>query len=273
MKPVAITFADSKFTLLAQRQKENFNEFGLKHVIVPIEEQTYGIELWIKLLDLTVEAIVEHGKIFRVDSEIRLLQDLKYDWHDANVLFHIDHPRNIINTGHMILDRSAIPFLQKLRKLTISLIPENYAGEKLPFDDEDATMEAIEATKLEHISEIIDYVRRDTSDAACTRGSWSTDETIFTHPFIHNWDVAEHNISARDLFRNHFRPWVSVGLVDAVIMGIERKNLSESFWKKLSFVPIGGDQFQLDEWIILPAESAFRNTRYKSTKFIQPFQP
>lgn len=273
MTPVAIAFADSKFTLLAQKQKENFNSFGLKHITVPIEDQVYGIELWIKLLDLTVEAINTHGRIFRVDSEIRLLQELKFDWYDSNVLFHINHPTNIINTGHMILDRSAIPFLNKLKEMTIAMIPKDYSGGALPFDDEDATMEAIQATKMEHIVEIIDYNRTDTSEAACTRGSWSTDETIFIHPFIHNWDVSNHFNLPRELFRNHFRPQVSVGLVDAVLLGIERKTSSEIYWKKLGFSPISDDQFQFEDWIVIPAQSAFRHTQYHSTRFIQPFQP
>lgn len=273
MKPVAITFADSKFTLLAQKQKENFNSFGLKHVTVPLEDQAYGIELWIKLLDLTVEAINTHGRIFRVDSEIRLLQELKFDWYDSNVLFHINHPTNIINTGHMILDRSAIPFLNKLKEMTIAMIPKDYSGGALPFDDEDATMEAIQATKMEHIVEIIDYNRTDTSEAACTRGSWSTDETIFTHPFMHNWDIAGHNMSAREIFRNHFRPLVSVSLVDAVLLGLERKTASEGFWKKLGFIPIDNDRFQFEDWIVNPVQSSFRHINHETEKFIQPFQP
>lgn len=273
MPIVAITFADSKFTRLAQKQKDNFESFGVKHVTVPMEDQTYGIELWLKLLDLTVEAIETYGRIFRVDSEIRLLQELKFDWYDSNVLFHIDHEANIINTGHMILDRSALPFLSSLKEMTIAMIPPGYSGEALPFDDEDASYEAIKKSGIHYISEIIDYGRSDISEAACTRGSWSTDETIFTHPFIHNWDIANHNISAKMLFRNHFRPLVSARFVDGIVLGLEKKVNSETYWKKFGFAAISEDRFQFEEWIIDPLRSSFRNINYSAEKFILPSQP
>jgi hypothetical protein len=272
MKPTAITFADSKFTLLAQKQKDNFRAFGVKHVTIPIVDQTYGIDLWLHLLDLTIDAINTHGKIFRVDSEIRLLKELPAKWNNGNVLFHIDRPTNVINTGHMILDKSAIPFLNTVKEMTVAMIPPNYTGEKLLFDDEDVTYEAIQKTKIKYVSEIIDYTRSDTSEAACARGNWSTDDTVFVHPFIHNWDVDTHNMGAKELFRNHFRPGASVRIADAAIMGLEQQTTSEIFWKKLGFIPIDNRQFQFEDWIVIPQQSAFKNVNYRSTKFIQPYQ-
>lgn len=272
MKPIAITFADSKFTLLAQRQQDNFKHYGVKHVIIPIADQTYGIDLWIKLLDLTVDAINTYGKIFRVDSEIRLLKALPPDWNKGNVLFHIDRPTNVINTGHMILDKSALPFLAMVKEMTLAMIPPNYTGDKLAFDDEDVTYEAIQQSKIEYVSELIDYNRNDLSEAACARGSWSTDDTVFTHPFIHNWDVETHNMGAKELFRNHFRPGASVRIADGVMLGLEKQTASETFWKKLGFVPIDNYRFQFEDWIVFPEQSAFSNVNYKSTKFIQPYQ-
>ena len=272
MKPIAITFADSKFTALAQKQQDNFRNFGLKHITIPIEDQTYGIDLWLKLLDLTVDAINTYGKIFRVDAEIRLLKEIPNKWTKGNVLFHVNNPANEINTGHMILDKSAIPFLTTVKELTLAMIPPDYNGDKLAFDDEDSTYEAIQKSKLSYVSEIIDYNRSDTSEAAVTRGSWSTDDTVFIHPFIHNWDVTVHNTSTRELLRNHFRPGASVHIADAVIMGLEKQTASETFWKKLGFVPIDNYRFRFEDWIVFPEQSAFSNVNYKTTKFIRPSQ-
>ena len=268
MTPVAITFADSKFTRLAAKQKENFNNFGVKHVTVEIEDQSYNIELWLKLLDLTVEAIETYGKIFRVDSEIRLLQDIPSYWTKGNVLFYINRVHNIINTGHMILDRSALPFLTTLKELTVAMIPKNYTGERLPFDDEDASYEAIIKSNISFLPEIIDYNRSDTSSASCTRGIWSTNDTIFIHPFIHNWDVNTHNISSKDMFRNHFRSGGSVKVVDAALLGLEQKNNSNLFWKKIGFSLISDNQFQFEDWIVNPTRSSFKNINYTTEKFI-----
>ena len=272
MKPVAITFADSKFTLLAQEQKDNFHKFGLEHITIPIEDQTYGIELWIKLLDLTVEAIKTHGKIFRVDAEIRLLQDFPSYWTKGNVLFHIDEEQNIINTGHMILDHSALLFLSKLKEKTIAMIPKDYAGERLPFDDEDASYDAIVESNISYLPEIIDYERNDLSTAAVTRGNWSTKYTIFTHPYIHNWNVTNHNIGSKKLFRDHFRPTDSAIKVDAAIMGLEKKVTSELFWKKLDFEVIGDKRFRYGDWIVNPSKSSYSNVNYNTEKSILPSQ-
>lgn len=80
-------------------------------------------------------------------------------------------------------------------------------------------------------------------------------------------------MSARDLLRNHFRPMVSVGLVDAVLMGLERKTALETFWKKIGFIPIGDDRFQFEDWIVDPKQSSFSNANYETAKFIQPSRP
>lgn len=272
MKPVAITFADSKFTLLAQEQKDNFNRHGLEHVTIPIEEQSYNIELWIKLLDLTVEAIEKYGKIFRVDSEIRMIHDFPNFWTKSNVLFHIDHPNNIINTGHMILDHTALRFLAKLKELTVAMIPKDYNGEKLAFDDEDASYEAIVQSDISYLSEIIDYERNDASRAACTRGDWVTPHTIFVHPYMHNWNVSAHNIGAEKLFRDHFRPTEHVIKADAVILGLKKQVTSELFWKKLDFEVIGDKRFRHGNWIVNPSKSSYMHSNYTTEKFILPSQ-
>lgn len=267
----AITFADSKFIKLAQEQSLNFKEFGLEHEIVEIPEQTYGIELWMYLLNQTIEQIKLHGKIFRVDSEIRLHKPIPQSWKEAqNVLFYIQpiitNPYLIpINTGHMILSHSGINFIELLYEMTLAWIPPNYSGEKLSWDDEDLTGPAIRVSKINHLCEMMDYERNDDSHAACTRGSWFTQHTIFTHPFIHNWNTIAHNIEDRRYLRNHFCPGESIQVIDAILLGLEKKNTNKNYWLKLGF----DDDLRREDWRVDPSTGAFWHKDHPSPKYIE----
>ena len=267
----AIAFADSKFMDIAKIQTQNFAEFGVEHIIVNIPDQTYGIDLWIYLLDKTIDCIHEHGKIFRVDSEIRLLKPLPESWYmKSNVLFFIEPIITIpwftpINTGHMILSQDAIPFLSLLKELTLACIPPGYDGYKLNFDDEDMVAPALRLSKLDYHREVIDYYRNDASTAACTRGDWFTEHTIFTHGFMHNWNTGTHNIFAYDFLRNNFAPGVSSKNVDAIIFGLSKRIIAKSFWTKLGF----DEDYQQKGWFIEPNRGAFWHRDYPTPKFIE----
>ena len=267
----AIAFADSKFKDMAKIQTHNFAEFGVEHIIIDIPDQTYGINLWIYLLDKTIECINEYGKIFRVDSEIRLLKKLPRSWYDhKNVLFFIEPIITVpwftpINTGHMILSDDAIPFLTLLKEMTIACIPPGYDGYKLNFDDEDMAAPALHLSKLRYHREVIDYSRNDESTAACTRGDWFTDYTIFTHGFMHNWETVNHNMQSYYYLRDNLLPSKSVKIVDAVIMGLEKRVTGSNLYRSLGF----DNDYQQDGWFLDPSRGAFWHRDHPTPKFIE----
>ena len=269
----AITFADSKFMRMAQEQSVNFRAFGVDHEIISIPDQSYGIDLWINLLELTIAQIKSYGKIFRVDSEIRLLRPIPHTWRRAdNVLFYIEpiisEPYHIpINTGHMVLSESGIEFLEMLREMTLAWIPPNHGNKKLAFDDEDLAGPAIRISKIDHVREAIDYERNDDSRAACTRGDWFTDHTIFTHPFMHNWNTGAHNIEDRQYLRNHFCPNEKTRVIDAVLLGLEKRNTNKNYWAKLGF----DSNLSREGWSIDPVAGSFWHADYDKPKFIKPW--
>jgi len=267
----AIAFADSKFIAMAQSQAANFSAFGIDHEIIPIPEQRYDMNLWMYLLDQTIEAVKRHGKIFRVDSEIRLLKPLPHEWHRSrNVLFYIDpiitypwyYP---INTGHMILSEDAIPFLELIREMTLSVIPPGYDGHRLEIMDEEFVAPALRLSKLDFLQETIDYVRKDDSTAACVRGEWFTGHTVFTHGFMHNWDNERHDMRPYSFLRDNMFPDKSVKIVDAVIMGLERRITSDNLWTSLGF----DEDRQRDGWYVDPSKGAFWHKDYPNPKIIE----
>lgn len=274
MNITAITFVDEKFMSLALEQKTNFNSFDIKHEIIQMPEKKYNIMLWMDLIDYTIDAIKKYKKIFRVDSEIRLLKPFPNSWYtNDNVLFFIEpiclSPWYVaINTGHMILSESAIPFLNYLKIMTMALIPPNYNGEILKFDDEDLTSPALAVSQIPYFKEIIEYNRNDKATAACTRGSWFTEHTVLTHPFLHNWNTVGHNISSDILFRNHFLPNQSVQIADAVLLGLKNKVKANGYWKSIGFVE-DGKYWKRDQWLIDPLNGSFLCTDYESFK--QPY--
>lgn len=269
---IAITFVDSKFKSQARAQADNFRSFGLQHETISIPEQTYGIDLWLHLFDQTVAAIRKHGRIFRVDAEIRLLQPLPSHWQNNNVLFYI-HPilsdpwYKAINTGHMILDESGIPFLEQLKFLTECLIPPNYNGSKLGFDDEDLSNVAIKLSGIEHVREIIDYERSNHSTAACTRGDWHTEHTIFTHNFMHNWDTPGYHLNEWLFLRNHLMPSEPITKIDAIIMAMKKRVINQGYWKSLG-LELVNDMCLVDDWTLCPSEGSFMHANHAGKKYL-----
>lgn len=274
MTPTAVTFVDNKFLPLALKQKENFNSFGINHTIINLSDKKYNFYLWIDLIDETITAIKKYKKIFRVDSEIELLQEMPKSWIDnENVLFFI-HPifcnpwYVAINTGHMILSESAIPFLECLKTMSLALLPPNYNNEPLNFDDEDLTSPALAVSKISYHKEIIDYDRNDNSTASCTRGLWNTKHTVITHPFLHNWNTAKHHLPDEMLFRNHFCPNESTKIADASLLGIKHKVSSQGYWKSLGFSK-QNQYWKKDQWLIDPLTQSFSHLDYMTFK--QPY--
>lgn len=273
MNPVGITFVDDKFLPIAEEQQRNFNAFGLDHKIIKINSNSYDINLWMELINETIKAVRTYGKIFKVDAEVRIEKEIPGCWLKANnVLFFIEpiiaNPYYIaLNTGQIILDESSLLFLDYQKILTESLIPPGHTG-KLGFDDEDMTAPAIKLSKIQYLKEVIDYDRNDLSIARATRGSWKTPNTILTHPFIHNWNVLEHNIGARKLFRNHFRPDDITHLTDAVLLGLDKQVTSEIFWHSIGFEEHDLQSFKNGDWYVNPLRKSFWHTNYPEEKFI-----
>lgn len=270
----AITFADDKFMPFAVEQADNMRQFGIEHEIIRLPPQTYGTDLWVLLTDETIKAIKRHGKIMRLDAEVRLLKPMPDRWHQAsNVLFFINpmitHPwYTPVNSGQIILDESAIGFLEALKTLTMALIPPGHDG-TMPlgqFDDEDMINPALAITKMEYLKEVIEYDRRDDSEAACTRGEWFTPHTILKHGFMHNWNIGAHfnNRHPYMIIRNNFCPDQSVALADAVIFGLRRKNDSSSYWKNLGF----DANMHRDGWYVDPAAGTFWHVDHPNPKLI-----
>ena len=275
----AVTFVDKKFMPLALQQHENFLDFGVKHEINEMPDKTYGIYLWMDLIDATIQAIHKHGRIFRVDSEIRMLKLMPKSWHEQeNVLFFIEpvirHPWYVaINTGHMILGESAIPFLTTLKEMTLALIPPDYDGSKLGFDDEDLAAPAMRISNLQYRKEVIDYVRNDDSTASATRGDWYTPHTVFTHPFVHNWELSstKYNQQRPQAFlRSHFSPGSPTKLIDAVLVGLQSRSTSPGYWKSMGFVQDGAYWYK-DGWEFNTMEGKFRPIGETSFKEIDRF--
>jgi hypothetical protein len=168
----------------------------------------------------------------------------------------------------MILSESAIPFLECLKTMTLSLISPNYKNEKLGFDDEDLTAPALAVTKIPYHKEIINYERKDKSTARCTRGYWYTEHTVIVHPFMHNWNTANHGLNDYTMFRNHFMPNQSVKIADAALLGMRSKTNNENYWKKIGFEK-HGQYLKKDNWLVHPSTGSYSHLSYDSFK--QPY--
>lgn len=273
MNPIGITFADDKFLPIAEEQQRNFNKFGLEHHIIKINSSSYDINLWMELIDATIDAVKKYDKILKVDAEVRIEKELPGCWLKAdNVFFFIEpviaKPYYVpLNTGQIILSNSSLQFLHYQKILTESLIPPNYTGH-LNFDDEDMTAPAIKLSNVEYLKEIIDYERSDNSRAKATRGYWKNSNTVFTHPFFHNWNVAHHNIPSHLFFRNHFCPTDPVQLVDAALLGMEKKTMSPSFWQSIGFDKASDTTWSKDGWYVKPDIHSYWHEEFKTKKFI-----
>lgn len=198
--PVAITFVDAKMLDIALGQKDNFNSFGIRHEIIRIDDvRAYTTNLWLDLIDLTIDAIHKHGKVMRLDAEVRIHRPLPQHWLDnGNVLFEpyplIKEPfYTAINTGQIIFDESGLEFLRILKECMLSMIPPDddttltSMGEGYHVEDELPSCFAIRLSKIKYVKERLKFERRLPLACAANRGTWLDEGTVLTHPAMHNW--------------------------------------------------------------------------------------
>lgn len=271
MIPTAITFVDSKFRHLAEEQQENFLKFNVNHVIVDINEVIgYPTELWIKLIDLTRDAIHKYGKVFRVDAEIRMHKSIPQSWIDSdNVLFYFDplikHPWYVaINTGQMILSNkgNGIEFLDTLKECILATIPPDNdtslsaAGIDQQVEDEWPSAIAIRLSKISHVKEILCCDRNIDVGAKATRGLWTTLETVITHPAIHNWTIPgggkwQGKYFNKVDFVNHFLV-NDLKKSNFIANLVINRNASKSGWISLGAKIGNDDTYELEGWTFNP---------------------
>ena len=268
MMPTAITFADDKMQHLAKDQAENFQSFGVQHEIIHLSNvENYGTSLWLQFLDLTAAGIRKHGKIFRVDSEVRLHQSLPSSWIEhENVLFEhwplIKDPWYCpINTGHMILSNSGLGFVETLKECMLAMIPPDGdtlmpgSGEGHYIDDEWPSAIAIRLSKIQYLREQLKQDRRDAQQCAASRGTWVESSTILTHPAIHNWNWigggpnSKFSEISSTFFINHFDGDLKLAMFIEKLM--LAKNDTHAIWKKISD-PLEDGLFSSNGWIFDP---------------------
>lgn len=284
MTPTAVTFVDDKMLPLAQEQADNFRSFGVPHEIVHLTDiKDYGTDLWLKLLDLTIEKIKQHGKILRLDAEIRIHKDLPSSWLEAdNVLFQPwplqkDPIYVALNTGHMVLSLSGIGFLETLKECILAMIPPDMdtsmpaRGESHHIEDEWPSAIAIRLSKIQYLQEQLCHDRRLNANCAVSRGTWIEPNTVLTHPSIHNWDWPGAGLNLvmaevqHTVFLNHFGPTWEIKKVDLIAKLLKLRNSNENLWKGLGAIEIDKDEYVLEGWQFKPAEGLVKPT--SATKY------
>jgi hypothetical protein len=275
-KPLVITFVDHKMLDVAREQAANVRDHGLNHKIIRIDEVTsYSTQLWLDLTKLTIAAIKDHGKIMRLDAEVRLHKELPQAWIDNdNVLFEpypiIKDPLYIaINTGQMILAPSGISFLETLTECMLAMIPPDgdtrlpITGERHQIEDELPSGIALRLSKINYIREKLCYDRSLDSTCAANRGLWIGPDTVLTHPALHNWDWPGAGLSSKEGsywsrdFVNHYAPQKSLREAEFVAKLVIEKNVNANIWR--SFAERISDEEWIGEgWSFIPGESKLR---------------
>ena len=272
MDPTIITFVDDKMMPLAEEQAINFNHYGFNHQTMRLgPDVSYGTDLWIDLLDRTKEAIITHGKIMRLDAEVRMHRPLPDSWLAAdNVLFEpypiVKHPWYIaINTGHMILSESSIPFLDILKECILACIPPDgdtglpASGHGHQIEDEWPSAIALRLSKINYVKERLCHDRRLGAGCAVNRGLWLEPQTVLTHPAIHNWSWygaglhLKANEITETMFVNHFAPQADLKKVIMIAELLIRQNGNANLWRSIGR-EISGGIYECDGWIFSPSE-------------------
>jgi hypothetical protein len=261
---------------LALEQADNVKSFGLSHEIIRIDEVVnYSTQLWLDLTRLTMQAIKDHGKVMRLDAEVRLHKALPQSWIDnENVLFEpypsIKEPLYIaINTGQMILGRSGIDFLEILIECMLGMIPPDgdtslpVTGEAHQIEDELPSGIAIRLSKLNHIKEKLCYDRKLSFSCAANRGLWIGSDTILTHPALHNWDWPGAGLASKDDlywirdFINHFAPNKDLKEIDFIIKLLLDKNDKINLWRAFA-TRINDEEWLCNDWSFIPKLSKIK---------------
>ena len=84
---------------------------------------------------------------------------------------------------------------------------------------------------------------------------------------MHNWNTGAHNIEDRQYLRNHFCPNEKTRVIDAVLLGLEKRNTNKNYWAKLGF----DSNLSRERWSIDPVAGSFWHADYDKPKFIKPW--
>lgn len=266
--PVAVTFVDSKMLDIALAQAENFKSFGIKHDIIRIDHVTaYDTNLWLNLIDLTIDAIKTHGKIMRLDAEVRIHRPFPQHWiENSNVLFEpyplIKEPLyTAINTGQIILDETGLEFLRILKECMLSMIPPDddtnmpWLGEGFHVEDELPSCFAIRLSKINYVKERLKYERRLPMVCAANRGTWLDEGTVLTHPAMHNWawvgggKFHRFDTIMDDVFLCHYEGDISRGVLLVKLMHAGDGRM----WTKIT-KQVGKGIYEDGGWIFNPSD-------------------
>ena len=254
---ITVCFTDSKMLKYAKGQHQNFTERGLAHRIYEFPDMEYGMELFIKRIDMTIECLHEYPKSMKLDAEVRLHSDIPVEWEqNENVLF-FKVPDQVkinlgnytpVNTGQMIVSRSAIPWLTTLRNMLSALIPENttYEGTMC---DEQLLWSAMRVSPISYYADTIQYIRSDSTIDRCNRGGWVTPHTVLTHPCVHNWNMPDHHSTSNMILRNHFDG--PLWLADAIILGL-RRSAPSIYWNGIGN-QVDEITYEIGNWLIRPS--------------------
>ena len=271
MKPVVVTFVDDKMLPLAEEQAKNAANFGLDHEIIKLGTvDSYDTALWLDLVDKTMEAISKHGKIMRLDAEVRLVKPLPQSWIDNdNVLFQpwpiAKDPFYIaINTGQIVLAESGLEFLRVLKECMLAMIPPDgdttlpRSGTNHHIEDEWPSCIAIRLSGIRYLQEMLCHDRRLAANCAANRGLWTEQGTILTHPALHNWDWVGAGLSVVEgkfdhaAFINHFGPNRTLKEVEFIAKLLLAKNSKSDLWNGFAS-RISEEEWMLDDWSFIPS--------------------
>lgn len=265
MKPVVVTFVDEKMMSIAAEQSENINQFGLKHEIISIPEvKEYDTALWLHLVDLTIDAINKHGKIMRLDAEVRIHKPLPQNWLDNDNVFFQSYPLVkkpyfiALNTGQIILGKSGLEFCRTLKECMLALIPPDgntyLEGRGEHIEDEVPSAIAIRLSRVNYVQEYLKMDRMNDKPCAANRGTWVEDSTILTHPSIHNWEYAGSGLQPVDqvtnmtVVLNHFSGDARLAML---IINLMMERNDGLIWKKLA-EDMGNGWFRAGGWYFEP---------------------
>lgn len=270
MNPVAVTFVDDKMLAIAKDQAKNFNDFGIEHEIVRIPETTYSTKLWMDITNLTIAAIKRHKKIISLDAEIRIHKPLPNTWiENDNVLFqpwpYVKDPFYLaVNAGQMVLGESGIEFLEVIKKcMTAMVAPDGdtrvTTGENHVVERETPSGIAIALSGIKYHSERLSYDRRLAANSTANRGLWLEENTVLTHPALHNWNWLGAGLSkfedqiTLNVFVNHFAPLWELKRVVLLAKLLASQNVNYNLWESFATHQSGGI-WEAEGWQFSPIE-------------------
>lgn len=284
--PTVVTYADGRMMDQALEQAKNVAQYGLKHEIIEIPAvDEYTTDLWLGFIDRTIDAVKRHHKVMKLDAEIRLHQPLPQHWLDCdNVFFEpwplIKDPVYLaMNTGQMIVGRSGLPFLDLSKQCIIASIPSDgdtrqpSAGHAAHIDDEIYSAIALKLSHIPYIHEKLCYDRLLNANCAANRGLWVEENTILTHPTIHNWDWQgsgfDHKpgmIDSRVLI-NHTDQDVDLRKLNLLVKLLMDKKDDPNILKHM-LTQVSDTEWQGYGWTFIPGQGLCKPSKARSYKIL-----